>query len=85
MNVLITRTMFWANRTYNAGDLVTVHDRGLGLALIGSGRALAADPEAAAEYARLFEPAVAPRPIPARTRPGAKPDRHGYWPPGAIY
>lgn len=57
MNLLITRTMFWANRTYNAGDLVTVPDRGLGLALLGSGRAVAADPEAAAEFASLFEPA----------------------------
>ena len=90
MNLLIVRLTFWKNQTLNPGTIVEVSDRGLMAAMIGSGRALAADPETAAEYAKFFEPApsavpprrIAPSP---RARPGAKPDRNGFWPAGTFY
>jgi len=72
MNLLVVRLMFWQNKTLNPGTLVEVHDRGLMAAMIGSGRAVAADPETQREYERIFEPAT------ATARAGAMPART-YW------
>jgi len=48
MNLMITKLMFWHGRTLNPGTIVAVHDRLLALAMVGSLRAVAADPETAA-------------------------------------
>ena len=75
MNLLIVQLTFWQNRTLNPGTIVEVSDRGLMAAMIGSGRALAADPETAAAYQRMLEPA-APVPLrPVPTRAGEVPIR----------
>jgi len=48
MNLMVVKLMFWQGRTLNPGTIVQVHDRLLALALLGSQRAVAADPETAA-------------------------------------
>jgi len=48
MNLMILKTTYWQGRALHPGTVVGVADRLLALAMVGSQRAVAADPETAA-------------------------------------